>query len=170
MLNNDVDALAKFASRIREGQSSNAGPSGLSSVGPSNTQPHPFLYGNSVSVTATPAVTLYSSAPPSVTHPTSNNPPPPASMNSPQNASSSATNSPQKQHKTIPQPMQGSTPSSAPMSSPSVSSGPTNNTPSLSNATLKRKQGSDAASPTTSNAEQPAPKRTTRKRGRTGGG
>ncbi|KAF8883407.1 LIM-domain binding protein-domain-containing protein [Infundibulicybe gibba] len=169
-----LDALTMFANRLRENQPPNPGA-------PSNTMingvidhssPHSFpQFSTSNGVGSTPAVTLYSPAPASVINPPSN-PPPPSSMNSPQNAPPSGNNSPQKQHKTIPQQQQqqsqGSSSSSAPNSSPAVDSG-ASNTPSLANSSLKRKQTSDTASPTT--AEQPAPKRTTRKgRRATGGG
>lgn len=91
----------------------------------------------------------------------------PGSINSPQ-ASTSGGNSPQKQHKTIPQqqqgqqqPMNGASSSSATTPGVSTTGG---NTPSMANATLKRKQGSETASPTTSHADQPPLKRQGRKR------
>ncbi|KAF4600526.1 hypothetical protein EYR38_005155 [Pleurotus pulmonarius] len=86
----------------------------------------------------------------------------PGSTNSPQ-ASTSGGNSPQKQHKTIPQqqPMNGASSSSATTPGVSTTGG---NTPSMANATLKRKQGSETASPTTAHADQPPLKRQGRKR------
>lgn len=133
---------------------------------PNNAPPNPFapMHSGAGNVPPTPAVTLYSSAPPSVT-----NPPPTPTNNSPKNASSSASNSPQKQHKTIPQPQAGSSSATAPAASPAMSSGATN-TPALANASLKRKQGPDAASPTTAPSDQPPLKRAARKRRPTGAG
>ena len=142
------EALSKFASKLREMY-----PMPLPFPHPFQTFPAPVNGGTT---------TLYSSAPPSITNPTSAAQPSPQ-MNSPQNTSSSSTaNSPQKQHKTIPPPAQ----TSGTASSPAVSSGATMNTPALSSASLKRKQA-DASSPATAAPDQPAPKRTTRKRGRT---
>ena len=123
----------------------------------------------------TAPVTLYSSAPASVTNPSpSANPSSSSSLNSPQNnASSSATNSPQKQPKTIStQQQQAQTPSQAsgPASSPAVSSGATTNTPAMANTSLKRKQASDTTSPAVGNPDQAPPKRIPRKRVRAGTG
>jgi hypothetical protein len=167
-----IDALSKFAAKIRETQPHNAVQASLINGVNSGIPPHPFVsFPNPNGVAATPAVTLYSSAPPS-----SINPQPAPHINSPQNAPPSADNSPQKQHKTILQQSQSTAPTSipAPASTPATaaaSSGPNTNTPLLSNASLKRKQASDATSPTTANAEQQPPtKRVTRKRGRTAGG
>lgn len=132
--------------------------------------PNPFapMHSNVNNVAPTPAVTLYSSAPPSVTNPSGNHSTA-QSLNSPKNPPS-ASSSPQKQHKTIPQQAQASASSSVTAASPSVSSGTTTNTPALANASLKRKQASDATSPTTVTPEQPPQKRATRKRGRTNAG
>jgi len=114
---------------------------------------------------ASPAVTLYSTAPPPANPPSTSQ----LTPSTPQNAPSSASNSPRKQHKTVPQ-----STGSALTSAPSTSSGPSivtaapTNTPSMSNSSLKRKQ-SDTASPTGPDQAPPA-KRTTRKRGRGAGG
>ncbi|KAF5372051.1 hypothetical protein D9615_008059 [Tricholomella constricta] len=177
-----LDALQKFAAKIREIQPFNPPPPNF------NNNPHlnpnlppnsfPPMHSNPSNVPPTPAVTLYSSAPPSVTNPSANPAPTPIGTTaSPKNPPPSANNSPQKQHKTIPQqPGGSSSSSSAPAGSPAVSSGATNNTPALANASLKRKQGAETASPTTINTEQPPPKRQTRRRrttnaaGGTGGG
>ncbi|KAL0949079.1 hypothetical protein HGRIS_009174 [Hohenbuehelia grisea] len=81
---------------------------------------------------------------------------------SPPSIPSSASNSPQKQHKTIPQPQnQGaavaSTPTataSTPGASGSTSGSTSGGTPSISHASLKRKQGtSETASPTVPHAD-----------------
>jgi len=120
----------------------------------------------------TAPVTLYSSAPASVTNPSPSANPSSSSLNSPQNnASTSATNSPQKQLKTIPtQQQQSQTPSQASGPASSPSSGATTNTPAMANTSLKRKQASDAASPTVGNSDQVPPKRIPRKRVRGGTG
>jgi len=156
-----IESLNKFAAKIRE--SRNGGPPLINSVNNSSLMANPFP---SSFNTNGASVTLYSSAPPSVTNPTSNPPPAASLVNSPANATSSASSSPLKQHKTISQPS-GSAATSVTTSSPSVSTGAATNTPSLANSTLKRKQG-DGASPTTGPPEQPPQKRSTRKRGRTG--
>ncbi|KAF7313412.1 hypothetical protein HMN09_00497100 [Mycena chlorophos] len=142
-------ALKSFSDKLREEYpqppTMNGGP----------PPPNPFF--NSSLPTAN---TLYSSAPASVTNPPPGNPPPPqpaSSMSSPQNAPTSAANSPQKQHKTIP--AKGSAAASASTPTASTSSG----TPALANATLKRKGEPPAA------ASEPPSKRPTRRR-RTGGG
>lgn len=125
-----------------------------------------------------PSVTLYSSAPSSVTNPGS-------SMTSPRDPAS-MTSSPDKQSKTIPHQnqQQGQTPSQTTAGSPAMSSGGTaHNTPALANASLKRKQvGGDATSPVVGHQQQPqdgsgsgpsagnagtGAKRGARKRGRT---
>uniref|UniRef100_A0A8H8CLL6 LIM-domain binding protein-domain-containing protein n=1 Tax=Psilocybe cubensis TaxID=181762 RepID=A0A8H8CLL6_PSICU len=127
-------------------------------------------YPSTTTIGQSPSVTLYSSAPSSVTNPQPPNPP--SSMNSPQNTSSSSSvNSPEKQLKTILQQQQIGTPGqSGSASSPAVSTGgTTNNTPAMSNTSLKRKQG-DASSPTVGNSEQQPAKRGARKKGRTGTG
>lgn len=172
-----AEALTKFASKIRDSQSLNpthsisGGLNGTSGNPGGGSNFSPFQTTNGLSTT--PAVTLYSSAPPSIN--ASSNLQPAPTTHSPQTGVVSADNSPLKQHKTIPQQPQGSgsAPSSAPAASTpasaSTSAGP-NTTPSMSNASLKRKQTSDTASPTTANAEQPPSKRGTRKRGRTTGG
>lgn len=153
-----LEALSKFASKLRETYPIPPFPlvNGLAYGG---VMPHPFQpFPAPVNGGTT---TLYSSAPPSITNPTSAAQPSPQ-MNSPQNTSSSSTaNSPQKQHKTIPPPAQ----TSGTASSPAVSSGATMNTPALSSASLKRKQA-DASSPAPA-APDPPSKRATRKRGRT---
>ncbi|KAG6845823.1 hypothetical protein H0H87_002511 [Tephrocybe sp. NHM501043] len=169
-----IEALVKFASNLREMQLFNSPPSVLpppmmnGPVGPFGT-----MHSNPSNVPITPAVTLYSSAPPSVTNPsgTLNNthvnhaPTPTGTTASPQNAPPSASNSPQKQHKTIPQQTPGaSSSSSAPAASPAVSSGGTTNTPAISNASLKRKQAGETASPATATDSQPPAKRQTRRR------
>lgn len=93
-------------------------------------------------------------------------PPPQALTNSPRNTPSSASNSPQKQNKSIPQPLNNSQASGS-VSSPTMSTGTASNTPSLAPASLKRKQPPDGSSPTVANAEGPPAKRNTRKnRGR----
>ena len=130
-----------------------------------NSLSHPFQPFQPSSTVSQPSVTLYSSAPPSIT-----NPPPSissSSLNSPQNTSS--VNSPEKQLKTIPQ-QQAHTPSQAsgPSSSPAISSGGTTNTPAMANTSLKRKQAGDATSPTVANPEQPSAKQRPRKKGRAG--
>ncbi|PFH50567.1 hypothetical protein AMATHDRAFT_60844 [Amanita thiersii Skay4041] len=169
-----LEALKKFAAQIRESQ--NYGPfnSTLSTGNSTSNPPNsfaPFVATNGT-VPMNLGGTLYSSAPPSVTNPQANSAPG-SSITSPQNTTVSASNSPQKQHKTIPQQQsqsQGSAASSsAPAASPSVSSGATN-TPHMANSTLKRKQASETASPTISNADGPPTKRQARKRGRTTGG
>ncbi|KAF8164908.1 LIM-domain binding protein-domain-containing protein [Crassisporium funariophilum] len=173
------DALKEFASKIRSTQSISStlgGPPSLplNGITPSNT--HTSLSNTFQTVPSSSGlvppvapVTLYSSAPASVTNPQAPPKNPPPSMNSPQNASTSASNSPAKQAKSIPQQQQAHTPSqgSGPASSPAVSSGTTTNTPAMSNTSLKRKQTSDAASPTIG-PDQPTTKRAPRKRGRTG--
>jgi hypothetical protein len=152
------DALKNFAMKLRELQPFPPLPTnGVNHM-------HMFNSMHSTPMMSTPPVTLYSSAPPSVTNPQPN-PPSAPSLNSPKNAPPSASNSPQKQHKTIPQQSQASSSSStAPTASPSVSSSaiPGNNVPS------KRKQASETSSPTTATPELP-PKRT-RKRRQTGAG
>ncbi|TFK43111.1 LIM-domain binding protein-domain-containing protein [Crucibulum laeve] len=153
------DALTRFAHKIRDTQPLNNNQQPLMN-GMGNNHFNPFPP-NGIGST-----TLYSSAPPSVTNPQTN---PPASMNSPQNMPSSAVSSPQKQHKTIPQASQSAS-SSVTAASPAVSSGTANNTPALANASLKRKQTSDTASPTTGpSSDQPPQKRAARKRGGTRG-
>ncbi|KAJ7638377.1 LIM-domain binding protein-domain-containing protein [Roridomyces roridus] len=137
-----LSALKTFADKIREEQ-----PQLMLNNGFGTTNFFP-VQGN----------TLYSSAPPSVTNPTSTQPS--SSMSSPQNAPSSAQNSPQKQHKTIPK---------TPVASASTPTGSTsNNTPALANATLKRKAGSAETGPAA--AAEPPTKRTSRRRRPTGGG
>ncbi|RDB15456.1 Adhesion defective protein 1 [Hypsizygus marmoreus] len=176
-----IEALKTFALQIRETQPFHPPlPNNLvNGVNPNpNNAPNSFasMHGNPGVIPAPPSSTLYSSAPPSVTNPSSN-PLPLPTTNSPQNPSSSANNSPQKQHKTIPpqqqqqqQQTQGAPSSSGhPPASPAVSSSTTNtNTPAMSNATLKRKQGADTTSPTTVTNDQPPQKRQTRKRRATG--
>ncbi|KAG6918493.1 hypothetical protein DXG01_013853 [Tephrocybe rancida] len=168
-----LDALTKFASRLREVQPFNPSPPVIHPPlmnGPSN--PFGPIHSNSSNVPPTPAVTLYSSAPPSVTNPSGNlnnhvnhAPTPVGNIASPKNAPPSANNSPQKQHKTIPQQTPGaSSSSSAPAASPAVSSGGTTNTPAMSNASLKRKQAGETASPTIATETQPPAKRQTRRR------
>ncbi|KAF5331738.1 hypothetical protein D9611_007588 [Ephemerocybe angulata] len=125
--------------------------------------------------------TLYQSAPSSITnpqhHPLQSNgsqttiPPPPGSATmSPQNTSSSASNSPQKSHRAIPNGTNNGS-SGASGSSPAMSaSGSTShNTPNMANASLKRKQAGaeGAGSPVLANGEGPPTKRATRKRNRT---
>ncbi|KAF8075901.1 LIM-domain binding protein-domain-containing protein [Lyophyllum atratum] len=161
-----LEALKQFASKIREMQPFN--PPNLNNQSNPNMLPNPYapMHSNPSNVPTTPAVTLYSSAPPSVTNPSGNSAP--MHMVSPKNLPPSAGNSPQKQHKTIPQQTAGASSSSAPGSSPAVSSG-ANNTPALASASLKRKQAADTASPTTANSEQQPPaKRQTRRRRTTG--
>jgi hypothetical protein len=151
------DALKNFAMKLRELQPFPPLPTnGVNHM-------HMFNSMHGTPMMSTPPVTLYSSAPPSVTNPQPN-PPSAPSLNSPKNAPPSASNSPQKQHKTIPQQSQASSSSTAPTASPSVSSSaiPGNNVPS------KRKQASETSSPTTATPELP-PKRT-RKRRQTGAG
>ncbi|KDR74517.1 hypothetical protein GALMADRAFT_250519 [Galerina marginata CBS 339.88] len=156
-----LDALKRYAAKIRDSQ-----PLGGQHPQPMNNMPlnntNTTLSTSFPSYTSHSSVTLYSSAPPSITNPQPPNPP--LSINSPQNTPSSSTNSPEKQPKTIPQ--QAQTPQSGPASSPAVSSGGTTNTPAMANSSLKRKQG-DASSPTVGNEHQPA-KRLQKKRGRTG--
>ncbi|KAF9458019.1 LIM-domain binding protein-domain-containing protein [Collybia nuda] len=165
-----LEALNKFASRIREMQPFIPNPQpnmingGMVNSHLQNNHPFTSVHGNINNVPPTPAVTLYSSAPPSVTNPSGAHSTT-QSLNSPKNPPS-ASNSPQKQHKTIPQQNQASASSSVTAASPSVSSGTTTNTPALANASLKRKQASDVTSPTTT-PDQPPQKRVTRKRGRT---
>ncbi|KAG5643589.1 hypothetical protein DXG03_000642 [Asterophora parasitica] len=182
-----LEALSKFAARIKETQSYNPPPPNFNNANPqlnTNTPPNsnsfPSMHSNPNNVPSTPAVTLYSSAPASVTNPSTNPPPPhPAptptgTTASPQNPlPASANNSPQKQHKTIPGPPQSggtSSSSSAPAGSPAVSSGATNNTPALANASLKRKQGAEAASPTSANPEPPNKRATRRRKPNAAGG
>ncbi|KAF8628158.1 hypothetical protein AX17_006028 [Amanita inopinata Kibby_2008] len=166
------EALKKFAAQIRESQ--NYGPFNSAPSTGNNTSnfPNTFTFVTSNGPIVNHGGTLYSSAPPSVTNPQTN-PSSAPSIHSPQNMPSSASNSPRKQHKTIPQQSQSqgsSSSSTAPTASPSVSSGATTNTPHMANSTLKRKQTSDVTSPIISNADQPPAKRPTRKRGRTAGG
>ncbi|KAK0191457.1 LIM-domain binding protein-domain-containing protein [Armillaria mellea] len=167
-----IDALNKYADRLRGsmpilpplsgGQHMMNGMNQMNSgVG---MMPHPFASFPTSSPMG--STTLYSSAPPSVTNPAPLPQPqaPTSSISSPQNAPPSAHNSPTKQHKTIPH-NQNASSSTASSSTPTS----TANTPALSNASLKRKQPSGNISPTTG-SDQPPPKRTTRKRGRTTGG
>ncbi|KAJ7590602.1 LIM-domain binding protein-domain-containing protein [Mycena floridula] len=170
-----LDALSRFSNKIKESQGFMPGASmnpmihmnGLPSL-PLNGIPQQQL---SFAPYPDHGSTLYSSAPQSITNPqgSSNsgmmqnqnsglgtN----SAMSSPQNAPPSAQNSPQKQHKTIP----GSATSSG--NTPASSA----NTPALTNASLKRKSGADATSPTTATSTEQPPKRATRKRGRTQGG
>ncbi|KAG6865560.1 hypothetical protein C0991_001453 [Blastosporella zonata] len=175
-----LDALARFASQLRELQPLNPHPPSALPPPMMNGPPNPFvtIHTNTSNVAPTPAVTLYSSAPPSVTNPSGNinnhvnhAPTPTGTTVSPQNAPPSANNSPQKQHKTIPQQTSGgSSSSSAPAASPAVSSGNTTNTPALSHASLKRKQAGDTASPTTATDSQPPNKRPSRRRKTTNAG
>lgn len=166
-----LEALKKYATQIRESQ--NYGPfNSVPSTGNTGSNP-PSTY---TFITNTPngpssinsGGTLYSSAPPSVTNPQANPNTSTPSINSPQHMPSSASNSPQKQHQTIPQ-QQSSASSTAPAASPTVSSGATTNTPHMAHSNLKRKQ-TEVASPTISNPDQPPAKRSQRKRGRTAGG
>ncbi|KAG6873974.1 hypothetical protein C0995_007930 [Termitomyces sp. Mi166 len=179
-----LEALNRFAATLRQMQPFNPPSAGLPPPlmmnGPSN---NPFTPMQST-IPPTSATTLYSSAPPSVTNPSGvhthttnlvHHAPTPTgtgSTTSPKNANAppSANNSPQKQHKTIPQQTPGASSSStsAPAASPAVSSGGTTNTPAMSNASLKRKQGSEAASPTNVVEVQPPPKRQMRRRRTTG--
>jgi hypothetical protein len=114
-------------------------------------------------------ITLYSSAPASITNPQNIGTPASsvtAHTASPQNATTSASSSPQKQHKTIPHPT--NTPSLQHATSPAMSSGATN-TPALSSASLKRK-GGDATSPTTEGGPAPKKRAGGRRRGGTTAG
>ncbi|KAG7446022.1 uncharacterized protein BT62DRAFT_968891 [Guyanagaster necrorhizus] len=169
-----IDALNKFANRLRDSMAHIPHPggqhmmNGMNQIGSGGgMMSYPFA--SFPTASAMGSTTLYSSAPPSVTNPASLPQPqmssqaPPSSMNSPQNAPLSAHNSPTKQHKTIPHNQNAS--STASSSTPTS----TANTPALSNASLKRKQPSGNISPTTG-SDQPPPKRATRKRGRTTGG
>lgn len=163
--------MKKFAAQLRESQSYGTLSSALSTGHPVSN-PNTFTFITTTSNGPSPLShggTLYSSAPPSVTNPqasTSST----LHIHSPQNLPASASNSPQKQHKTIPhqqqQLSQGS--STAPAASPTVSSN--TNTPHMANTGVKRKQTTDVASPTISNGDQPPAKRPQRKRGRTAGG
>lgn len=158
-----LDALKEFAYKIRESQPYPP-PQNLMN-GANHIHMFSSMHSNPSSMMLTAPVTLYSSAPPSVTNPPPNTPSAP-SMNSPKNAPLSASSSPQKQHKTIPQQNQASSSSStAPTASPSMSSGTTVNS---SNVPSKRKQASDASSSTTATPE--LPQKRTRKRRQTGAG
>ncbi|KAG5732265.1 hypothetical protein E4T56_gene11460 [Termitomyces sp. T112] len=180
-----LDALNRFAAKLREVQPFNPPPILPPQIlnGPQNSNPFASMQ-NTISPTSTN--TLYSSAPSSVTnpsgtltHPTNNLPTPTGTGSgntaSPKNAPPSVHNSPQKQHKTIPQQTPGASSSSsssnvaaavaaAAAASPAVSSGGTTNTPALSHTSLKRKQGSETASPTNTVEAQPPAKRPTRRR------
>lgn len=159
-----IEALTKYANKLLEAQGQP--PIGIQPImnGMSNGQPHPSL--PFAPPFSNVSATLYSSAPSSVANPSSA--PTTSTMSSPQNAPPSAQNSPQKQHKTIPQP---SVPSGTSNSNPvatAATPGSTHNTPAMTTATLKRKQPSDPSPPTT---ESNPTKRVTRaKRGRGAGG
>ncbi|KAG7096572.1 hypothetical protein E1B28_003992 [Marasmius oreades] len=92
-----------------------------------------------------PAITLYSPAPPSITNPNSmtQTPSMASAMSSPQNAPASAQSSPRKQHKTIPQPIpsgsNGPGGTTIGVSGAATSSTPGGSTPSMAPGTLKRK-------------------------------
>ncbi|KAK2462278.1 hypothetical protein APHAL10511_005584 [Amanita phalloides] len=161
-------ALKKFAAQLRESQSYGTFSSALSTGIPASNPPNALTF---ITSPMSHGGTLYSSAPPSVVNPQANPSIAGSSIASPQNAPSSATNSPLKQHKTIAQQQQqqSSQPGSAasstvPATSPTVSSGGTTNTPHMAHSTLKRKQVPDAASPTISNADHQPQKRPQRKR------
>ncbi|KAJ7229093.1 LIM-domain binding protein-domain-containing protein [Mycena pura] len=139
-------ALKSFSDKLREEYPQPAMMNGV--------PPNSFFQGSS-SLPASQG-TLYSSAPPSVTHPASSQQTS-SNVSSPQNAPSSAANSPQKQHKTIP--TKGSVASA---STPTAST--SGNTPALQPATLKRK-GDPQPAPT-----EPPAKRSARRRRTTGGG
>ncbi|KAF9526268.1 LIM-domain binding protein-domain-containing protein [Crepidotus variabilis] len=149
-----LDALKSFADKLRE-----AGavlpvppPPPLQAalpwpIGPSASSPYYPPSSSSIN-------TLYSSASPSLTHPSA-----PAQSSSPPNTGPTLTNSPDKQSKTIPQ--QGHPPS-GPISSPAISTA--SNTPLMPNTSLKRKQTGDAGSPIM--ADQSGKRNTARKRNR----
>ncbi|KAJ8514876.1 hypothetical protein ONZ45_g7622 [Pleurotus djamor] len=151
-----IDALKRFAATLRE----------KGAVPPQPAPTFPPFPGNPPASQA--PYLLYSQNPNAGPTPY----PPPNHLTNPQaatspQASTSAGNSPQKQHKTIPQqPGQGVSPANAAAPAPATSTAATagGSTPSLANAGVKRKQGSETASPTTSNADQPPAKRQVRKR------
>ncbi|KAG6819458.1 hypothetical protein H0H93_011628 [Arthromyces matolae] len=187
-----LDALTKFSTKLREIQPFNINglPPAVPNSAPTMMNGGPFTPMhtnlNSTAPSTPGGVTLYSSAPPSITNPSGHPHTPmtnhaltPTSgpTSSPKNPTNSASNSPQKQHKTIPgsqnqgssgsgSTMNGASSSSGnPASSPNVSSGGTTNTPALSSASLKRKQGGDTASPSNNpEVQQPPLKRQTRRR------
>ncbi|KAF9268326.1 hypothetical protein L218DRAFT_893298 [Marasmius fiardii PR-910] len=169
-----LDALKAMGSKLRESMphfqanlmNSYQGLACGTPVVPTVT--YPFVSGTATTATAnatSPAITLYSPAPPSVTNPNSMTQTPStmaSAMSSPQNASTSAQSSPRKQHKTIPQPLSSGGPggptisASGPVTSstPGASSG---GTPAMASATLKRKNPENEPQP-------PAAKRPQRKR------
>ncbi|KAL0581199.1 hypothetical protein V5O48_000787 [Marasmius crinis-equi] len=174
-----LDALKAYGSKLRESmphyQPSQNMMNGFINPGQGTPTTAHFPLGPAGSAMApvaatSPAITLYSPAPASVTHPNSMTQTPStmaSAMSSPQNLPGSTQNSPRKQHKTIPQPpgvggagvVSGIAPTmgssnSGSSSTPGASSV---NTPSLAAATLKRKQNPDTES-------QPPSKRTQRKR------
>jgi len=172
----ELEALKRFATKLKESHAATPLPLiphhnhliNGAQLTPSNLSTNPFnsIHSNS-GVNSSPAITLYSSAPPSVTNPPLNSASSSTPMaNSPKILPASGGGSPQKQHKTIPTQQQQvqaiSSSSSTVVTSPTVSSGATN-TPAISNASLKRKQNSDTNSPSTVTNE-PLPKRQTRKR------
>ncbi|KAF5390449.1 hypothetical protein D9757_005297 [Collybiopsis confluens] len=205
MSGTDADnALARMAQKIRESTPMTQLPSAPTLNGAPGYGHGPGNNGNNPNLNSSPSqfgggplgpnsfpsangigspITLYSSAPPSVTNPSSAQQTPSTMISSPrtQNASPSANSSPRKPHKTIPQAQQGTSGSSASgggganssSSTAASSSNPnsTHNTPAMTPASLKRKQASSSsdAGPTANDAQAPAAKRTTRKRGRTGG-
>ncbi|KIK54423.1 hypothetical protein GYMLUDRAFT_77127 [Collybiopsis luxurians FD-317 M1] len=201
-----IDALARMAQKIRESTPMNQPPAppqqpminGVPGFGPgpnhnpnSNLPPSQFggpsgsSSGPSFHATNgihSPSMTLYSSAPPSVTNPPSAHTPSTlTSSPQTQNASPSINNSPRKQNKTIPQSQQGSSSGAGvaggsggggtSSSSNAASSNPSSahNTPAMASASLKRKQASGSADAGPGTSDVQAPKRNTRKRNRTGG-
>ncbi|EAU80585.2 hypothetical protein CC1G_11385 [Coprinopsis cinerea okayama7 len=169
-----LDALAKFAQRLRDNGATLLPPT----MGANQVFLNPNLNNNTnnshnQSQPQPQMITLNSSAPPSITTPQHNAsqtipPPPKATL-----AGSPRTmpNSPQKEHRSVPQQNQAGTSGGSDgmgsAASPAVSTADTN-TPPLSHSSLKRKQTSDTSSPAMSNAEGPPAKRSARKRGRTG--
>ncbi|KAK1216482.1 hypothetical protein PQX77_020899 [Marasmius sp. AFHP31] len=170
-----MDALKALGSRLRETmphfQPGHMMMNGYMGQGMNTPTMANFPLGSgtvtmSSTTTGSPALTLCSPAPTTLTNPNPNSITPStmasaSAKSSPQNAPGSTQNSPRKQHKTIPQPSSGpsgiapviGSSNSVSSSTPGASSG---NTPSLANATLKRKQN-----PETDN--QPPSKRTQRK-------
>uniref|UniRef100_A0A0W0EUP1 Adhesion defective protein 1 n=2 Tax=Moniliophthora roreri TaxID=221103 RepID=A0A0W0EUP1_MONRR len=187
------DALRQMSAKIREqmgfppshlmnGITNASGHLGNPSGTPTTATFPNTSFPSSTNPMTSPAITLYSSAPTSVTNPNSlvQTPSTMASaMSSPQNAPSSAQNSPRKPHKSIPPPV-GQLPgpsgvgnvslggvgigATGPPSSSASTGSAGNVTPSMSSATLgaKRKQITDSPTSTDgSSNKRPQRKRKT---------
>ncbi|KAI0637642.1 LIM-domain binding protein-domain-containing protein [Trametes polyzona] len=167
-----MDALARFADKLRATRAANRGMpmSGLDGAGPSHHAEVSSSSFDGHGMNGTPMMYVHNASN-AAAGPSSQG----GATGSPSQNGPRADGPDNKTSKGTPQASQpsGSTPAasaSTPASAPTPG-GPT--TPSIPNASLKRKAppggraGDD--SPTTANAEQPAAKRTARKRGRTQG-